>query len=56
MTNSNFSISAYNSYSLALYELAEENKILDQIEDQVSALNKLISESKDFILTIKNPT
>ena len=56
MTNSNFSISAYNSYSLALYELAEENKILDQIEDQVSALNKLISESNDFILTIKNPT
>ena len=56
MTNSNFSISAYNSYSLALYELAEENKILDQIEDQVSALNKLISESDDFILTIKNPT
>ena len=55
MTNSNFSISAYNSYSLALYELAEENKILDQIEDQVSALNKLISESNDFILTIKNP-
>ena len=56
MTNSNFSISAYNSYSLALYELAEENKILDQIEDQVSAINKLISESNDFILTIKNPT
>ena len=56
MTNSNFSISAYNSYSLALYELAEENKILDQIEDQVSALNKLISESNDFILAIKNPT
>ena len=53
MTNSNFSISAYNSYSLALYELAEENKILDQIEDQVSALNKLISESNDFILAIK---
>ena len=56
MTHSTLSISAYNSYSKALYELAEESKILDQIEDQVSALNNLISESNDFISTIKNPT
>ena len=56
MTNSNFSISAYNSYSLALYELAEESKILDQIEKQVFAIAKLIAESEDFISTIKNPT
>ena len=56
MTNTNFSISAHNSYSLALYELAEENKILDQIEKQVFAIAKLITESEDFISTIKNPT
>lgn len=56
MTNTNFSISAHNSYSLALYELAEENKILDQIEKQVFAIAKLIAESEDFISTIKNPT
>ena len=56
MTHSTLSISAYNSYSKALYELAEESKILDQMEDQVLALNNLISESNDFISTIKNPT
>ena len=44
----NFLTSSHNSYSQALYELALESKILDQIEDQISAVIKLITESKDF--------
>ena len=51
-----FSVSAVNSYSQALYELANESKFLNKIEDQVVALIKLISESNDFNLLIKDPT
>ena len=52
----NFLTSSHNSYSQALYELALESKILDQIEDQISAVIKLITESKDFRSIIKDPT
>ena len=51
-----FSVSAVNSYSQALYELANESKSLNKIEDHVVALIKLISESNDFNLLIKDPT
>ena len=51
-----FSDTAASSYSLALYELAEENKHVQEIEDQSSALIKLIEESQDFESMIKNPT
>jgi len=51
-----FLTSSHNSYSQALYELAEESKILGQIEDQASAVIKLITENKDFTSIIKNPT
>ena len=51
-----FSVSAVNSYSQAFYEIADENKLLIEIEDQVTALIKLIAESNDFNLLIKDPT
>ena len=51
-----FSVSAGNSYSQAFYEIADENKLLIEIEDQVTALIKLIAESNDFNLLIKDPT
>ena len=51
----NFSDTAASRYSLALYELAKENKSVKEIEDQSSALIKLIDESKDFESVIKNP-
>ena len=54
--NKNFSDTAASRYSLALYELAEENKHVQEIEDQSSALIKLFNESKDFKLIVKNPT
>ena len=54
--NNTFSDTAASRYSLALYELAEENKIVQEIEDQSSAFIKLIDESKDFKSIIRNPT
>ena len=54
--NSTFSDTAASRYSLALYELAEENKYVQEIEEQSLALIKLIKESKDFESIIKNPT
>ena len=51
-----FSDTAASRYSLALYELAEENNSVQEIEDQSFALIKLIDESKDFTSIIKNPT
>ena len=54
--NKNFSDTAASRYSLALYELAEENKHVEEIEDQSLALIKLIDESKDFESMVRNPT
>ena len=53
--NNTFSDTAANRYSLALYELAEENKSVHEIENQSSALIQLIDDSKDFESLIKNP-
>tara|TARA_B100000953_G_C17964296_1_gene404033 strand:+ start:510 stop:1067 length:558 start_codon:yes stop_codon:yes gene_type:complete len=51
-----FSDTAARRYSLALYELAEENNSVGEIEGQSLALIKFIDENKDFELIIKNPT
>ena len=51
-----FSVSSANSYSQALYELAKEDKSLDQIEEQVLAVINLILQSDDFNYLIKDPT
>ena len=53
--NKNFSDTAASRYSLALYELAEENKHVNEIENQSFALIKLIDESKDFESIVRNP-
>ena len=54
--NNNFSDTAASRYSLALYELAEEKKQVQEIEEQSAALIKLINESLDFESILKNPT
>ena len=54
--NKIFSDTAASRYSLALYELAEESKNVQEIEEQSTALIKLINESLDFESIIKNPT
>ena len=51
-----FSITSAERYSLALYELAGENNVLLQVEDQSLAILNLISSSKDFSNLIKDPT
>ena len=51
-----FSDTSVNRYSLALYELAEESKSINEIEEQSSAFINLISRSDDFNSLIKDPT
>ena len=51
-----FSDTSVNSYSLALYELAEESKSINEIEEQSSAFINLILRSNDFNLLIIDPT
>ena len=54
--NKGFSLTSAERYSLALYELASENNILSQVEDQSTSILNLISSSKDFLNLIKDPT
>ena len=54
--NKGFSITSTERYSLALYELASENNVISQVEDQSSSILNLISSSKDFSYLIKDPT
>ena len=54
--NNGFSITSAERYSLALYELASENNVLSQVEDQSSSILNLISSSEDFLDLIKDPT
>jgi len=50
------SITSAERYSLALFELSEENNLLSQIEDQSSSILNLIDQSEDFSNLIKDPT
>ena len=43
-------------YSLALYEVAFENKSIKEIEEQAIAIINLISKSSDFNFFVKDPT
>ena len=54
--NTGFSITSAERYSLALFELSEENSLLNQIEDQASSMLNLINQSNDFSNLIKDPT
>ena len=51
-----FSITSAERYSLALFELSEENNLLSQIEVQSSSILNLIDKSEDFSNLIKDPT
>ena len=55
-SKSTFSNSTSNSYASALYELSKENSELDQVEDGMKNLNKLLKESPDFKEMILSPT
>ena len=51
-----FTDSSAKSYSQALYELATEEKKLNDVEEHAVSIIKLISHSEDFNSLIKNPT
>ena len=51
-----FSDSSAKSYSQALYELATEEKNLNDVEEHGVSIIKLISQSEDFNSLIKDPT
>ena len=54
--NTEFSITSAKRYSLALFELAAENSLLSQIENQSLSILNLINQSDDFYNLIKDPT
>ena len=54
--NKNFSDTSVGRYSLALYELAEEDGSIKEIEQQSLALINLVKSSQEFDYFIKNPT
>ena len=51
-----FSDTSVSRYSLALYELAKESNVLDEIEKHSFSIIKLISSSEEFNSLIKDPT
>lgn len=42
-------------YALALYELADEGKVLDDVASDLSALRQLLTDSPDFTRLIRSP-
>jgi F-type H+-transporting ATPase subunit delta len=54
--NKGFSETSASRYSLALYELAEENNCIEKVEEHSLSILNLISNSSDFNLFIKDPT
>ena len=54
--NKVFSETSADRYSLALYELTIEEKVLNEVELQSLSIINLIAESENFRFLIKNPT
>ena len=56
MSKNNNTFSTKNSYSQALFELASESNLANDIENQVSSILELIRKSEDIKEFIKDPT
>ena len=56
LTENNLSLLTKNTYSQALFELASENNLTNDIEEQVISILGLINNSMDFKDLIKDPT
>jgi F-type H+-transporting ATPase subunit delta len=54
--NKGFSDTSAGRYSLALYELATEAKMLNEVEAHSESIINLIASSEDFKFLIKDPT
>jgi len=48
LSENKISITSNNSYAQALFELANEDKSLAKVEEQVVAISRLINESEEF--------
>ena len=51
-----FSDTSVSRYSLALYELAQENNAVEEVEKHSSSIIQLISNNENFNLLIKDPS
>ena len=51
-----FSNETSERYALALFELANENSEIDEIEKSVSQLLEICKKNSDFLNFLKNPT
>lgn len=50
------SISAVaNRYAFALFQLAKEQQLLDQLEDELRVVKKVVSENKQFFTVLSSP-
>ena len=54
-SKSTFSNSTSKSYAVALYELSKENSDLNEVENGIKNLDKLLKENSDFQEMILNP-
>ena len=54
--NKGFSDTSASRYSLALYELADEAKVLLKVEENSNSILTLISVNREFNNLIKDPT
>ena len=55
-SKSTFTNSTSRSYALAVYELAQENSELNEVENGMNGIKALLNESFDFKEMILNPT
>ena len=53
MSENKISITSNNSYAQALFELANEDKSLTKVEEQVVAIIRLLNESEEFRFLIQ---
>ena len=56
LSEKNTTFTTFSSYSKALFELASENNLLNDVENQVCSILVLIDKSADFKDLIKDPT
>ena len=56
MSKNNNTFSTKNSYSQALFELAKESNVANDIENQVYSILELVRKSEDIKEFIKDPT
>ena len=54
-SKSTFTNSTSRSYALAIYELAQENSELNEVENGMNSLKELLNKSSDFKEMILNP-